>query len=284
MSTPTSLITLTVNAGSADRAARLVAAIADPARDEDHTDDATIHLPSGPWGVGIERAALHTVEHAPTYHGITYAQCFACGYGTADQTMLEMWNDVSLTCLSCNRESRVLWVLTGGRAFVSTPGGGLSTLRLGNADGTPPDAPGTITGPELRDAEVAPTWPAGEFNRCLNAGKHRTGTRHTNDECPVVLGAQRIVKAREFVRQNPDTMTDLDYDQVAEYVEHHAGGLMVMERPLADSRMVKMHDTWGDDGPVVVHTYSRVLAEDPNETVEHFATGADALACFLAKQ
>lgn len=92
-------------------------------------------------------------RQVPTYHGIQFAQCFTCGYGTADTTTLEVWNDGGGICPGCNAETRVLWVNTGGRVAVTgeNPDGTLtlSELRLGTPDGTPPDAPGTITGPEL---------------------------------------------------------------------------------------------------------------------------------------
>lgn len=91
-----------------------------------------------------------TAERAPTtgatYHGITYAQCFACGYGTADTTTLEMWNDGGGDCPKCQRTTgrRTLWVLTGGRVTITEerPDGSIDirSLRLGNEDGTPPDA------------------------------------------------------------------------------------------------------------------------------------------------
>lgn len=97
----------------------------------------------------IAAAAGITVKPAgqvPTYHGITYAQCFVCGYGTADTTTLEMWNDLGGDCPTCQTENgRIMWVMTGGRVSITNerPDGMVEVraLRLGNEDGTPPDAP-----------------------------------------------------------------------------------------------------------------------------------------------
>lgn len=237
-------------------------------------------------------AAGH-VKQAPTYHGIQFAQCFTCGHATADTEALEAWNDLLLGCPECGAEARVLWVLTGGRVFVSSPGGGLSTLRLGSADGTPPDAPGTLTGPELDGAEVAPTWPQTDLNPCLNARAHRPGQRHPETDCPVWLDMRQRALVRGFAEQNPDAMTGIDSDVVRTYAEHHSGGLIVMGRALGDGRYVKMHDSWGDpddepEGHVVVHVYDTdpdpLMSEDPTETITYFPTGAAALPAFLAEK
>jgi hypothetical protein len=66
---------------------------------------------------------------------------------------------------------------------------------------------------------------------------------------------------------------------IREFVSEHSGGLVVLVRDLGDNLLVKLHDSWGEDGPVVVHAY------DPDdETVDHveeFDDGHTAIARFL---
>lgn len=127
-------------------------------------------------------AATLGTRQVPTYHGIQFAQCFACGYATADTDALEAWSDETQRCPGCGDETRVMWVLTGGRALVSLPldaGGGGYDLRIGRNDGTPPDAPGTITGPEL-DAN---DWPAHDFVKCMGHDRHVPTARHPESDC-----------------------------------------------------------------------------------------------------
>lgn len=85
-----------------------------------------------------------------------------------------------------------------------------------------------------------------------------------------------------FVRQNPRTCLTIEHDQIDEYVSHHAGGLRVMDRWVDDKRIVKMHDSWGGEDSVVVHVYDPENADDPDEIVKHFSTGAAAFEYFKA--
>lgn len=84
-----------------------------------------------------------------------------------------------------------------------------------------------------------------------------------------------------FLLQNEMAAATLTLDEVAPYAEHHSGGLIVLAGSAADGRSVKMHDSWGDDGSVIVHAYDPAEAEDPSETVDEFATGSAALDRFL---
>jgi len=105
------------------------------------------------------------------------------------------------------------------------------------------------------------------------------------------LKAERALAASSddgyrFLVQNAvaaGTLADQEQvDAVMQFAEHHAGGLVVLGRSLDDGRYVKMHDSWGDDGKVVVHAYD---PEDEmiNADVEYyFDTGAEALERFLA--
>lgn len=128
----------------------------------------------------VTAATLHSTRQEPTYHGIAYAECFRCGYGTADQTTLEMWNDLTGECPDCGKPGRVLWVLKGGGVHVTESDDmgavGFSTLRIGTADQSPPDAPGTLTGPEL--------WPAHDLDVCREDGEHHVSMRHPASDCP----------------------------------------------------------------------------------------------------
>lgn len=83
------------------------------------------------------------------------------------------------------------------------------------------------------------------------------------------------------------TMTALQCAQVEGYAEHHAGGLYVLmhERRVGDNWVcTKLHDSWGDDGQVVVHTYSPDLETDDTtiQREEYFDTGKKAVEAFLA--
>ncbi len=88
-----------------------------------------------------------------------------------------------------------------------------------------------------------------------------------------------------FLDQNPRaaaTLTSTDQlEAVDDFAEHHAGGLIVLFRYTEDGRCMKMHDSWGDEDTVVVHTYDPDNPEDPAETVQSFTSGTDALAAFL---
>jgi hypothetical protein len=211
--TPSRLVSLTIDTGDADRARRLVAAIEDHTPADDAGDHLTIHLPSGPWGAAITDCAVYDTAVTPTYHGLVYAECFGCGYGTANPTTLEAWNDLTGECPSCDKPGRILWVNKGGTVVVTESDDmgmvSFSTLRQGTKDNTPPDAPGTITGPELdaddpdvcedgcgldldhekpcrerpggRILPLSPLFP--DDGPCFTAGAHLPATRHHHSDC-----------------------------------------------------------------------------------------------------
>ena len=92
-----------------------------------------------------------------------------------------------------------------------------------------------------------------------------------------------------FLEQNPDTAETLTADQltaVEQYARHYSGGLYVLvgDVPGRPGRYVKVHDTWADDGPVIVHGYDLDPDEDDPERASHvesYATGREAVAAFL---
>lgn len=86
--------------------------------------------------------------------------------------------------------------------------------------------------------------------------------------------------AARFLEQNNDAAETLSADDVALFAQHHAGGLYVLLDYAPDGRCVKLHDTWGGDGPVIVHVYDPDKPDDPAEVVESFKTGREALARF----
>ena len=97
---------------------------------------------------------------------------------------------------------------------------------------------------------------------------------------------------QEFLRQNDlvrDTITAEQAIalQVGDYATHHSGGLVVLGGYRTDGLYVKCHDSWGDDGQVVVHTYDpdwvwlEGQVDDPNEEEDYYTTGREAVAEFL---
>lgn len=89
-------------------------------------------------------------------------------------------------------------------------------------------------------------------------------------------------QAQAFLDQNLLAGETLERADVVDYVEHHAGGLLVLGgyRDDDSGHYVKMHDSWGDEGTVIVHEY------DPDdwegfERVNHFRNGREALDFFL---
>lgn len=92
----------------------------------------------------------------------------------------------------------------------------------------------------------------------------------------------RFHETDRFAEQNPDFMRGLSGEELNELdglAEHHAGGLYVIAREVSDNLYVKAHDTWGDDGPVVVHVYDPDNPE--RQAVRSYATGSGALRNFL---
>lgn len=91
-----------------------------------------------------------------------------------------------------------------------------------------------------------------------------------------------------FAEQNGLTMATVRDDDelmsnVATYAQHHCGGLFVLIAERSDGRLVKCHDSWGDDEHVVVHVYDPDSEdEDPTEEVIEFRRGIDAVRTFLA--
>ena len=89
--------------------------------------------------------------------------------------------------------------------------------------------------------------------------------------------------AQRFNAQNDlggVVLTAEEQDIIRRYADHHAGGLVVLWRSLTDDLSVKLHDSWGEDGPVVVHVYD---ADDPDrDYIEEFADGHEAIARFLS--
>lgn len=85
-----------------------------------------------------------------------------------------------------------------------------------------------------------------------------------------------------FMAQNTlaaQTVTPEQAEQADAFAEHHCGGLYVLGAPLGE-RYVKCHDSWGDEGTVVVHAYDPEDGGTPDD-VWHFPTGEQAVARFL---
>lgn len=92
--------------------------------------------------------------------------------------------------------------------------------------------------------------------------------------------------AGKFLAQNDEFaegLTAEDLDVIEMYAEHHCGGLYVLGRDLDGGRYVKLHDSWGPDECVVVHTYDPAIYPDETETVEMFTSLHEAIAAFLKK-
>lgn len=88
-----------------------------------------------------------------------------------------------------------------------------------------------------------------------------------------------------FLNQNPLTAASLTPEQleaIEPYAEHHAGGLFVLGKHLEGDRYAKVHDSWGDDGSVVLHAYDPDEPDDPAETITEYATGHEAIVAFLS--
>lgn len=91
-----------------------------------------------------------------------------------------------------------------------------------------------------------------------------------------------LTDGERFLAQNLIAAATLNADEVEGWAEHHAGGLYVlMFNNLPDGRVMKLHDSWGDDVSVVVHTYDPDQADDDAETVLHFDTGREAFEHFI---
>lgn len=86
---------------------------------------------------------------------------------------------------------------------------------------------------------------------------------------------------QRFIDQNELTAKTVTAAEVEGWVEHHAGGLYVLISPLAGGRYVKMHDSWGDDGKVVVHTYHPDVEDGETDSEDYFDTGREAYLHFL---
>lgn len=97
--------------------------------------------------------------------------------------------------------------------------------------------------------------------------------------------------AATFLAQNPlfaKGLTDTDREVIDDLAEPHSGGLVVLGMPLSGTLYVKAHDSWGDDGKVVVHTYDTeeddsdgVIAGATGDVEEYFDNGHAALARLL---
>lgn len=86
-----------------------------------------------------------------------------------------------------------------------------------------------------------------------------------------------------FLEQNDlcaATLTPQNVDDLEPYAQHYSGGLVVVLRDLGDDRYVKMHDSWGDDGQIVVHAYNTLTDED--ETERYFDAGWQAAEHFFS--
>ena len=84
-----------------------------------------------------------------------------------------------------------------------------------------------------------------------------------------------------FAEQNKTFMFGLTPDDTAELVQYasfHAGGLFVLIRPVltagAANVYAKVHDSWGDDGDIVLDIYD-ADGEDPNDNVQVYFSGGD---------
>lgn len=122
------------------------------------------------------------------------------------------------------------------------------------------------------------------------------------------MGYTTFNPAEAFLAQNGYAAETLEYDEIAPYAEHHAGGLVVLgEMSTRAGYYVKVHDTWGEAGPngeeIIVHeypldepegqgpigcsTYVRdgIWTEEWSDAsfVWYFATGREAFEFFLAR-
>lgn len=87
--------------------------------------------------------------------------------------------------------------------------------------------------------------------------------------------------AAAFLAQNDLSAATLTAKQVAPYAQHHSGGLVVLAGyDKVTGQCVKMHDSWGDDGEIVLHTYDP-NADDESETMVFYGVGSTAFARFL---
>lgn len=114
------------------------------------------------------------------------------------------------------------------------------------------------------------------------------GVEHRQGRTYSVLPVTRpyeTTDAERFADQNPRAVADVeDHDDLAtvdDYAVHHAGGQYVLWRPLEDGMHVKMHDSWADEGQVVVHIYSD-RDEPERDELREFTSGREALESFLA--
>lgn len=79
---------------------------------------------------------------------------------------------------------------------------------------------------------------------------------------------------------------EFDGEEVADYAQHHCGGLFVLLRHLDDGRVIKCHDSWGPPelGPVCVHVYDPDSTDDSDEEVLYPPDGTEAVRLFLDYQ
>lgn len=102
-------------------------------------------------------------------------------------------------------------------------------------------------------------------------------------------GEARTMEMQGFIDQNSESVkgfTQEMADLAEGYAQHYSGGLLVLIKR-TPTGCLKMHDTWGDDGPVVVHHYGlddegldAGSDTDPHEWVAHFQTGTEAFRLF----
>lgn len=117
--------------------------------------------------------------------------------------------------------------------------------------------------------------------RCVLCGLAGTGDACGDGDCPQ---SRDMARWLEQNHRAAETITPEQIRAVAQYAEHHAGGLFVLGGDTPGDHYVKCHDSWGDDASVIVHTYDPD-AEDPEfsdtETIAEYATGTEAVAAFL---
>jgi hypothetical protein len=134
-----------------------------------------------------------------------------------------------------------------------------------------------IYGPSDQDIEVERLQPNEDGLYALGNYGWVWSEHVLNDDMVRWLEQNDIAKA---------TLTAEQCAQVEGYAEHHAGGLFVLmyERRVGDNWVcTKLHDSWGDDGKVVVHTYDPDLDGDDTtiQREEYFDTGKEAVEAFL---
>jgi hypothetical protein len=88
-----------------------------------------------------------------------------------------------------------------------------------------------------------------------------------------------------FIEQNDLTAATLTAEQrkwldEEGMAEHHAGGLYVLIVPMPGDRYTKCHDSWGDDGKVVVHTYDPEGDNGDPQVERYYDTGFEAVRTF----